>query len=68
MWLLSYFGPMPTKEELNTVYRRSWLIRHNIFSGETESFGIPLEGESWPYHGYEWERGLLFGIGSVKTM
>ena len=67
MWLLSYFGPMPTKEELDTVYRGSWLIRHNIFSGETESLGIPLEGESWPYHGYDWERGLLFGIGSVKN-
>ncbi|MCE5248826.1 hypothetical protein LLG96_01260 [bacterium] len=66
MWLLSYFGPMPTKEELDTVYRGSWLIRYNIFSGKTENMGIPLEGESWPYYAYDWERRLLFGVGSIN--
>ena len=66
MWLLSYFGPMPAEEEMSTVYRGSWLIRYNVFSGETENLGIPLEGESWPYHAYDWQRGMLFGIGSIK--
>ena len=67
MWLLSYFGPPPTQEDLDTTYRGSWLLRYNIFSGETENLGIPLEGESWPYHAYDWERGLLFGVGSLEN-
>lgn len=66
MWLLSYFGPFPTKEDLNTTYRGSWLIHYNIFSGKAENLGIPLEGESWPYHTFDPQRGLLFGVGSLK--
>lgn len=66
MWLLTYFGPQPTKEELDTVYRGSWLLNHNIFTGKTENYGIPLEGESWPYHAYDPERHLFFGVGSLK--
>lgn len=66
MWLLSYFGPPPSQEDLDTTYRGSWLIRYNIFTGKAENIGIPLEGESWPYHAYDWERGLLFGVGSLK--
>lgn len=66
MWLLSYFGPQPTPEEMNTVYRGSYILRYNVFSGKAEHFGIPLEGESWPYHIYDPDRGLLFGVGSIK--
>jgi len=65
MWLLSFFGPGPTEEDLATTYRGSWLIRYNIFSGESECLGIPLEGESWPYHAFDWQRGLLFGVGAI---
>lgn len=66
MWLLTYFGPAPTKEELATVYKGSWLLHHNIFTGKTENLGIPLEGESWPYHAYDPARNLFFGVGSIK--
>ncbi|MFC1693907.1 hypothetical protein ACFL1R_10415 [Candidatus Latescibacterota bacterium] len=61
-WVLTYFGPVPKDEEWETVYKGSWLLRYNCFSGETKSFGIPLEGASWPYHNYDWERGILFGV------
>jgi hypothetical protein len=67
MWLLSFFGPGPDEKDLATVYNGSWLIRYNIFSGEVENLGIPLEGESWPYHSYDWQRGLLFGVGAIKN-
>ena len=67
MWLLSFYGPGPTEEDLNTTYGGSWLIRYNIFTGETENLGIPLGGESWPYHAYDWQRGLLFGVGAINN-
>jgi len=61
-WVLTYFGPVPKEKEWNTVYRGSWLLRYNCFSGETECLGIPLEGASWPYHNYDGARGLLFSV------
>jgi len=67
MWLLSNFGPTPTPEELNTTYRGGWLIRYNVLTGETESCGVPVRGESWPYHAYDGERGLLFAVGAIKN-
>ena len=66
MWLLSYFGPQPTEEEMKTVYRGSYILKYNVFTGKVEQYGIPLEGESWPYHCYDPARGLFFGIGSIK--
>ena len=62
MWFLSYFGPGPTEKQWNTVYKGSWLFRYNIFTEKCENFGIPLEGSSWPYYNYDWERGLFFGV------
>ena len=66
MWLLTFFGPGPTAEDMEDLYTGSWLIHHNIFTGKTENLGIPLEGESWPYHCYDSERSLLFGVGAIK--
>ncbi|MFA6471310.1 MAG: hypothetical protein WCU00_04630 [Candidatus Latescibacterota bacterium] len=66
MWMLSYYGPIPTKEDLSTVYKGSYLLKYNVFTQKTENLGIPLEGESWPYHVYDSKRGLFFGIGSVN--
>ncbi len=62
MWLLTFNSPSPTEEERKTVYRGGWLLRTNIFTEETENLGIPLEGSSWPYHAWDWERGFLFGV------
>ena len=64
-WVLTYFGPGPKKEEWDRVYRGSWLIRYNCFTGEAEHFGIPLEGASWPYFNYDYRQNLLFGVGSA---
>ncbi len=63
LWALTYFGPSPSPEEWRTKYRGGWLIRYNVFTGEAENLGVPLEGESWPVHTYDWDRGLLFGVG-----
>ena len=62
-WVLTYFGPGPKKEEWDRVYKGSWLIRYNAFSGEAEHFGIPLEGSSWPYHNYDYRQNLVFAVG-----
>ena len=62
MWFLTYYGPRPTDEEWDTVYRGSWLFHHNIFSGETECLGIPIEGATWPYYNYDSRRGLFFAV------
>ena len=61
-WFLTYFGPGPTKQEWDTAYRGSWLFHFNIYSNELECLGIPLEGSSWPYYNYDYERNLLFGV------
>ncbi|MHB9028985.1 MAG: hypothetical protein ACYC9O_09465, partial [Candidatus Latescibacterota bacterium] len=66
MWLLSYFGPQPSEEEMNTVYRGSYILKYNVFTGKAEHYGIPLEGASWPYHIYDPDRGLFFGVSSLK--
>ncbi|MFC1693338.1 hypothetical protein ACFL1R_07530 [Candidatus Latescibacterota bacterium] len=69
MWLLTFFGPYPTQEELDKgIYRGGYLVYYNIFTGKSENLGIPLEGESWPYHCYDWERGVVFGVGELKGM
>jgi len=64
-WVLTYFGPVPKKEEWDNVYRGSWLIRYNAFSGEAEHFGIPLEGASWPYHNYDYKQNLVFAVSHI---
>ena len=62
MWFLSYFGPFPSKEEWDTIYKGSYLFHYNVFSGKLENLGIPLEGSSWPYYNYDWKRGIFFGV------
>ncbi len=66
IWMLTFYGPPPDESEYGAKYRGSWLLRYNIFTGEAENLGIPLEGESWPYHAYDWQRGLLFGVGAIR--
>lgn len=61
-WMLTYFGPAPSKEEWDTVYRGSWLIHYNAFTGKAENLGIPLEGASWPYHNYDGKRNTFYGV------
>lgn len=63
MWALTWFGPTPSEEDWRTVYKGGWLIHHNVFTGVSECLGIPLEGETWPYHNYDWQRGVLLGAG-----
>ena len=63
MWLLTFFGPEPSEKVMGTAYKGSHLLQYNIFTGESEDLGIPLENEGWPYHAYDWERGVLFGVG-----
>ena len=64
-WFLSYFAPFPTRREWNNVYRGSYVFRYNALTGKTEQFGIPLEGDSWPYFNYDWKRGVLFSVGQM---
>lgn len=66
MWLLSYVGPFPTQEEWDTIYTGSYILNYNVLTGKVEHYGIPLEGASWPYHMYDPDRGLFFGVSSFK--
>jgi hypothetical protein len=61
-WVLTYFGPAPSRWEWDHVYRGSWLIHYNCLTGKAENLGIPLEGASWPYHNYDYRQNLLFGV------
>ncbi len=61
-WMLTYFGPQPSREEWDRAYRGSWLLHFNAFTGKAENLGIPLEGASWPYFSYSGKQHLLFGV------
>jgi len=61
-WMLTYFGPSPSEKEWDSIYRGSWLLKYNCFTGKAENLGIPLEGASWPYHNYDSANGLFFGV------
>ena len=68
MWLLTFFGPYPTQQEWDSgKYHGGHIVKFNIFSGKAEDLGIPLEGGSWPYHTWDWERGVLFGVTEVNN-
>ena len=62
-YVFTYFGPVPKQREWDTVYRGSHLLHYNCFTGDVEDLGIPLEGDSWPYHNYDWRRNLAFAVG-----
>lgn len=64
IWALTYFGPGPTATEWDSVYRGGWLIRYNVLTGSAENLGIALEGDSWPYHAWDWQRDVFFGVGN----
>lgn len=63
MWMLTFFGPVPKQHDWDSTYRGGSLIRYNVFSGDKENLGIPFEGDSWPYHNWDWQRNLLFAAG-----
>jgi hypothetical protein len=61
MWLLTFNSPEPTPEEVAAGYRGSYLIHYNVKIRKAENLGIPLEDQTWPYHVWDWRRGLLVG-------
>ncbi len=63
MWMLTYFGPVPSPRDWDKAYRGGTLIRYHVKTGEKVVLGIPLEGDSWPYHNWDWQRNLLFAAG-----
>jgi hypothetical protein len=63
MWAITYFGPVPKPEDWHTSYHGGSLFRYNAFTKEIEKFGIIFEGDSWPYHNWDWQRHLFFAIG-----
>lgn len=68
MWALTFSGPRPTAQDLQEVdYRGGHLLRYNVFTGEAEDLGKPFEGDTWAYHAWDWERGVLFGVGQAKN-
>jgi hypothetical protein len=64
LWMLTFYGPRPSRKDWEKKYRGGWLLYANVLAGKQESLGVPLEGDSWPYHNWDWERNLLFGAGS----
>ncbi|MCP5118247.1 MAG: hypothetical protein GY953_46120, partial [bacterium] len=61
-------GPKRGPAGWGRPYRGGARLRDNVFSGEKESLGVPLEGESFPYHNWDWKRGLLFAAGNRKNV
>lgn len=68
LWFLTYFGPFPTKEEWDTVYNGSRLFHYNVADGKLTDYGIPLEGSTWPYYNYDWQRGVFFAVAEENGM
>jgi hypothetical protein len=65
LWAMTYFGPVPKPEDWESRYRGGSLFRYNVFSGEIEKLGVVFEGESWPYHSWDFERHLFFAAGHL---
>lgn len=68
IWALTFSGPRPTAKDLNTVdYQGGHLLHYNVFTGRAEDMGRPLEGDTWCFHAWDWERNILFGVGQAKN-
>jgi hypothetical protein len=63
MWLLTFFGPYPSKSDWGRNYFGGHLIRYNIYTQETEHLGIPVADESWPLFTWDWARNRLYAVG-----
>jgi len=61
-WALTYFGPVPKKEEWDTVYRGSWLIHYNCLTGKAENLGIPSRRGELALPQLRLRQNLFFGV------
>jgi len=69
MYVPTYSGPRPLAADLKVVdYHGAHILRYNIYSGEVEDLGVPLQGDTWCYSAYNEQLGLLFGVGQAKGM
>ena len=68
MMMLTFSGPRPLAKEFNDVpYSGAHLLRFNIYTGKAEDLGVPFAGDTWGYHAWDWERGILFAVGQAKN-
>jgi hypothetical protein len=68
MWVLTFSGPRPTARDLGAIdYRGGHLLHLNVFTGRAEDLGVPLAGDTWAYHSWDWKRNVLFAVGQAKN-
>jgi hypothetical protein len=68
MWILTFFGPYYTQKYRDRDnYRGSYLLNYNVFTKKVENLGVPMDGATWPYHHYDWDRGILFGVSHIES-
>jgi hypothetical protein len=69
MYVPTFSGPRPLAADLRDIeYHGAHILRYNIFSGEVEDLGVPLQGDTWCYSSYSEEMGLMFVAGQAKGM
>ncbi len=69
MWLLTFSGPRPKAKDLELIpYKGAHLLRYNVLTGESEDLSVPFSVDTWCYHTYDWERGVLFAVGQARGM
>lgn len=69
MWLLTFSGPRPNAKDLELIpYKGAHLLRYNVLTGKSEDLGVPFSIDTWCYHTYDWERGVLFAVGQARGM
>ena len=64
VYLPSFYGNYPLKGDVTSGrYPGGRLFRADVRTGEAESLGVPVPGESWPMGRWDHRRGKLVAVG-----
>jgi hypothetical protein len=64
----TWLGHDVTKEEVEHGYvRGGHLMTYNVFTGIAKYHGVPLYGDSWPYHSIDPRTGVMLAIGNEQV-
>ncbi|BAM03078.1 hypothetical protein [Phycisphaera mikurensis] len=62
-YALSFYGDYPRKRDWGNGYPGGRLFKHNLFTGDSESLGVPLATDSWPMQRWDTQRHRLVAVG-----
>ncbi len=63
----TWLGRDVRQEDLDHGYvRGGYLMTYNVFTGVAKYHGVPLYGDSWPYHSIDPRTGVMLAIGNEQ--